>query len=91
MKQKSSAQRSLSRRIIGITMPIVRKRMRWGRNWPCLCGSNKKYKSCCLSDIDKLTINDGNAVIEKLSEDVQKLIDIHNEAETQRGGKKKDG
>ena len=90
MQKKSSAQRSLGRRIAGVTMPVGRKRMRWGRNWPCLCGSQEKYKRCCLSEIDNLTAHDGNAVEEKLSEDVQRLIDAHNAEEERKGGKKKD-
>jgi hypothetical protein len=62
-------------------MPIRHKRMKWGRNWKCLCGSDKKYKNCCKKEIDELTASDGNADVEALSEDVQKMIDDHRKAE----------
>jgi hypothetical protein len=65
-------------------MPISRKRMKWCRNWKCLCGSGKKYKHCCIGDIDGLTIVDGNAAVETLSEDVQKMVDAHIEAEKKK-------
>lgn len=74
MSNKLSKQRSLGRRISGVTMPIGRRRMRWGRNWLCLCGSNIKYKKCCLNDIEDLTISDGNAVVEALSESVTEIV-----------------
>lgn len=67
-------------------MPITRRRMRWGRNWPCMCGSNKKYKRCCLSEIDSFTASDGNANVIKLSDDIQKMVDVHNEL-LAKGGK----
>lgn len=75
MNKKSSELRSLSRRMSGVTMPISRKRTKWGRNWPCLCGSEKKYKNCCLDNINSLTASDGNAKVEALPEDIQKMID----------------
>jgi len=28
--------------------PIKHRGPKWGRNEPCLCGSGKKYKKCCL-------------------------------------------
>jgi len=56
-------------------MPIIRKRTRWGRNWPCLCGSEKKYKYCCMAEINNITASDDNANITALSEDIQKIID----------------
>lgn len=28
--------------------PVVRQAPKVGRNDPCPCGSNKKYKKCCL-------------------------------------------
>jgi len=87
MSRKSSERRSLGRRIAGVTMPIGRKRMRWGRNWPCLCGSGKKYKVCCLSEIDSLTESDDNASVTKLPEDIQKMIDAHRKAEEKTKGK----
>lgn len=78
MSTKSSERRNLGRRLSGVTMPINRKRMKWGRNWPCLCGSEKKYKRCCFDDTNKLTLYDGNANVEVLSEDIQRMIDVHN-------------
>ena len=33
----------------GATMPMVKSSQKVGRNDPCACGSNKKYKKCCLS------------------------------------------
>lgn len=74
---EKSELRNLNRRIDGVTMPILRKRVKWQRNWPCLCGSEKKYKKCCMAEIDNLTASDGNANVVKLSEDVQKFIDAH--------------
>ncbi len=88
MNKRSSELRSLSRRISGVTMPIVRRRMRWGRNWPCLCGSEKKYKYCCMAEIDSFTISDGNANVVALSEDIQKMIDAHRK---RNGGMRKNG
>jgi len=85
MSNKLSERRSLGRRIAGVTMPIERKRMKWKRNWPCLCGSDKKYKNCCLKDIDALTASDGDATVRKLPEDIQKMIDAHIEADKGKG------
>lgn len=31
-----------------ITQPIIKEKVP-GRNEPCLCGSDKKYKKCCLN------------------------------------------
>lgn len=78
---KKSERRSLGRRISGVTMPIQRKRMKWGRNWPCLCGSNRKYKSCCMDEIDSVTVSDGNADVTKLPEHIQKMIDAEHEVQ----------
>lgn len=80
MSKKQSEQRSLSRRISGVTMPIKRKRTKWGRNWFCLCGSGKKYKNCCINEIDDLTKYDNNAEVSELSKDVQELINAHRKA-----------
>ncbi len=80
MSKKTSVERNLGKRIFGITMPIERKRIKWGRNWPCMCGSNKKHKNCCLETTEALTLQDGNANVVELSEDVQKLVAIHQEA-----------
>lgn len=60
---KKSKLRSIQRRVSGVTMPIHRKRMRWLRNWNCLCGSKKKYKVCCMQDIESMTVVDGNSDI----------------------------
>lgn len=79
MSSKLSEQRNLGRRVAGVTMPIHNKRTKWGRNWLCLCGSGKKYKKCCMKEIENLTASDGNAKVEILSEDIQKLIDQHKE------------
>ena len=87
MSRTSSERRSLGKRIAGVSMPITRKRTRWGRNLSCLCGSGKKYKNCCLNEIESFTAFDGNASVTKLSEDIQKMIDAHREA----GGKKENG
>lgn len=27
---------------------IINDMAKWGRNWPCVCGSGKKYKKCCI-------------------------------------------
>lgn len=87
MSRKLSERRSLSRRFAGVTMPITRKRTKWNRNWPCLCGSGTKYKNCCLVDIESLTAVDGNAKVEQLPEDIQKMIDEYREAEKNGSGK----
>lgn len=79
-KKRSSADRSLGRRIFGVTMPIHRKRIKWGRNWPCMCGSDKKHKNCCHKTTADLTLQDGNENVVELSEDVQKLVKMHQEA-----------
>lgn len=91
MSKQSSVQRNLAKRIAGITMPISRKRTRWERNWPCLCGSGVKYKNCCLKDISDLNKIDGNANVAVLSEDVQKLVDAHREAVEAEQAKKDGG
>lgn len=85
MKQKSSELRNLRRRIDGVTMPISRKRIKWSRNWKCLCGSEKKYKNCCMGEIDNLATIDGNATIQTLSGDIQEMINAHREAEKKKG------
>lgn len=90
MSKLSSEQRSLGRRINGVTMPIGRKRTKWSRNWPCLCGSGKKYKHCCLKDISQLTQSDGNAKVQELPEDVQEVVRRHLEAQ-ENGGTKTNG
>ena len=77
MSSKKSELRNFRNRLNGVTMPIIRKRSKWGRNSLCLCGSGKKYKHCCLEGIDELTSQDGNAEVMKLPEDVQNMIDQH--------------
>ncbi len=73
MKTKQSKQRNMFRRLNGVTMPIGRKRIRWSRNWKCLCGSSKKYKKCCMMEIDSLTASDDNATVVPIPEDIQKM------------------
>lgn len=90
MSSKLLKQRSLQKRIQGVTMPISRKRMKWGRNWLCLCGSKIKYKNCCIGKIGDLTASDGNAQVEALSEDIQRIIDNHKEAR-KKGDMKRNG
>lgn len=90
MNKMSSEQRNLAKRIDGVTMPIGRKRMKWGRNWLCLCGSGKKYKKCCLDEINDLTTYDSNAEVSELSKDIQELIHTHRKA-LGEGGIKKSG
>jgi len=70
----------MSRRINGVTMPLSRKRMKWHRNWLCLCGSGEKYKKCCMKEIEMLGGKDGNVVEQKLSPDVQELVDKYQKA-----------
>lgn len=95
MNKRPSVQRSLGRRIVGVTMPIRRKREKWGRNWPCMCGSDQKYKNCCFKTTEALTRQDDNANIVELSEDIQKLVKQHQEAiaaaEDGETGKEKGG
>lgn len=97
MGKKSSELRSLQNRILGVTMPISRKRTKWGRNWPCLCGRGKKYKNCCMVDIDRLSSKDGNATVVELSKDIQKMIEAHRAAmeaeavESVKGGVEQNG
>jgi len=71
---KNSKQRSFHKRVDGVTMPIRRKRSRWGRNWPCLCGSNKKYKHCCMDHIQALDSGDQNAIVTPIPEEM--IVDI---------------
>lgn len=53
------------------TKPIRRKRVKWNRNWQCLCGSGKKYKRCCLKEVEQLTSIDQNATTENEDESCQ--------------------
>lgn len=46
-----------------------------------MCGSDQKYKNCCMKITNDMTAYDGNAEVVKLSEDVQNLINQHIEAE----------
>ncbi len=95
MSKRSSAERSLGRRVFGITMPIHRKRIKWQRNWPCMCGSKKKHKNCCLKTTEALTIQDDNANVVELPVDVQKIVKAHQEAmaaeEEKNGTNKEEG
>lgn len=83
---KQSERLSLQRRIQGIIMPIRRRRIKWGRNFPCLCGSEKKYKHCCMAEIDGFTLSDGNANVTELPEDIRKMIDIHRKTWKEKNG-----
>jgi hypothetical protein len=87
MSNKLSKLRNFRRRIDGVTMPIRRKRVKWQRNWLCLCGSGKKYKKCCIGDINNLTAFDGNASMEAIPENIQKMIDIHEKEKEKEKGK----
>ena len=78
MNQMLSGLRNLKRRLASVTMPIRRKRIKWQRNWNCLCGSKKKYKKCCIDEITNLTAQDGNAMVKQLPEGVQNMIDDKN-------------
>lgn len=51
--------------ITEITRPIRRKRIRWQRNWLCICGSKLKFKKCCMKDLRELDLFDGNIRMEK--------------------------
>jgi hypothetical protein len=75
MNKMLSELRSLKRRLAGVTLPIGRKRIKWYRNWLCLCGSGKRYKRCCLSEIASLTALDGNATVRRLPGEIQSMID----------------
>lgn len=88
MSNKLSERRNISRRLAGVTMPIERKRMEWGRNWPCMCGSKKKYKNCCLDSTRSLTASDGNAEVKPLPENIRAIVDAHKKQQ-EKGGKKK--
>ncbi len=88
MNMKSSQQRSIGRRISGVTMPIVRKRMKWYRNWTCLCGSGKKYKRCCIKEINILTASDDNANVTSIPENIQTVVDYY-QKEQKEGSVKK--
>jgi uncharacterized protein YecA (UPF0149 family) len=47
-----------------ITKPIKRKRTRWKRNWPCICGSEIKFKNCCMKEMKALDLIDGNCRVD---------------------------
>lgn len=74
MKTKPSEQRSFAKRLNGVTMPIRRRRLKWGRNWLCLCGSEKKYKNCCVLEIDALSASDGNEKVEEIPANVKQMV-----------------
>jgi hypothetical protein len=71
-------------------MPIQRKRMKWQRNWLCLCDSGRKYKNCCMKDIDELTSSDGNASVDPLSPAIKDIVEAHCKLDG-NGGLKKNG
>lgn len=76
---KKLEQYKLKRRIDGVTMPITRKRVKWGRNWLCVCDSGKKFKYCCMNEINSFAAFDGNANVTELPEDIQRIMDAHKE------------
>lgn len=43
-----SPVRPLMRHERGRIEPLVRAERKVGRNEPCICGSGKKFKACCL-------------------------------------------
>lgn len=90
MNNKLSERRNASRRLAGVTMPIGRKRIRWGRNWPCMCGSKKKYKDCCLDGTRSLTTSDGNAEVKPLPESIKAIVDAHKKRQ-EKVDRKRDG
>lgn len=75
MKASSKKHRMLRKRVNDVTMPIHRKRTKWGRNWLCLCGSGKKYKHCCLDDIKALDCNDQNANVTPIPQEMITTIE----------------
>lgn len=59
--------------VIKPTEPIRRDSPKIGRNQPCYCGSDKKYKKCCLL----LEIEIANFEKETKQQDLmQKIVDI---------------
>ncbi len=50
---------------IETTKPIRRKRIKWQRNWPCVCSSGLKFKKCCMKDMQALDLLDGNIQTEE--------------------------
>ncbi len=95
MTKTASEQRNFGRRLAGVTMPIRRMRTKWDRNWPCLCGSGKKYKRCCMNEINSFTASDGNASVTEVPEDIQSAIKSYREREVEEKARfeaeKKDG
>jgi len=84
MAKTSSKLRSFNKRLIGITMPINRKRAKWGRNWLCICGSKLKYKNCCLPEIDSLKQVDNNARVTQVPSDIQTMIEQYKKAQEEK-------
>lgn len=74
MSRRSKAK-YIRNRVAGITTPIRRKRTKWERNWPCLCGSGKKYKSCCMDKITEMGYDDNNATVEQIPDELREIID----------------
>ncbi len=60
LEDSSSLNKIVNPEPILVTQPIKRKRVRWNRNWPCICNSGKKFKKCCMKDIEALDLIDGN-------------------------------
>lgn len=41
--------------------------LEWPRNFNCVCGSGKKFKKCCLNELQRnVTIKDANEINKKL-------------------------
>lgn len=90
MKNTLSERLNLGKRLSGVTMPLRRKRTKWNRNWPCLCGSNKKYKRCCLKEIEQFAVFDGNATEDKIPENIQQMIVEYKKKEEEKQSKGKE-
>lgn len=60
MNQRPSVEQLARTEPILKLPPIKRKRVKWQRNWPCFCGSGKKHKKCCLSEMLEADKIDGN-------------------------------
>jgi len=68
MDRKKWRQPNTDKKIIGTTQPIKRKRPKWGRNWLCFCGSDKKYKHCCLKAINDIALMNEEIDIDSILE-----------------------
>jgi len=39
-----------------------------------LCGSGKKYKRCCLLEIETLSVSDGNEKVEDIPANIKQMV-----------------